>query len=232
MAPSPSTTPPAPSTTVASSPTTVSASAEPPAAQPPPGAPPQASAQRIAELLTSVPVVAKLPQVPGYERSCSPGKGCVFGPAWTDTQRTGCDTRNRVLAAQLTDVVFKPGTRNCKVVTGVLHDPYTGATLVFDNSTRADIEIDHVFALGAAWDAGAAQWSYERRVEFANDTDNLLAVSGAENQHKSDNGPGAWLPPNRQFTCRFIEIYLSVAAKYQLAITQDDKTVAETACPG
>ncbi|MFG1929950.1 HNH endonuclease family protein [Mycobacterium sp. NPDC048908] len=184
-------------------------------------------------MLKAIPVVAKLPQVPGYERSCSPGKGCVFGAAWNDPADTsGCDTRNRVLAAQLTDVVFKPGTRNCKVVSGILHDPYTGVTLVFDNATRADIEIDHVFALAAAWDAGAAQWPYERRVEFANDTDNLLAVSGEENQHKSDSGPGNWLPPNQEFTCRYIERYLSMAAKYQLMVAEQDKTVAQSACPG
>jgi hypothetical protein len=183
-------------------------------------------------MVNSVPVVAELTNVPGYERSCKAGKGCVFGPAWTDTERTGCDTRNRVLAAQLTNVVFKPGTRACKVISGVLNDPYTGATLVFGGAATHDIEIDHVFALGRAWDAGAAQWPYERRLQFANDTDNLLAVSGAENGRKSDSGPDGWLPPNRQFACRFIEIYLSVAVKYQLAITEKDKSVAQSTCPG
>lgn len=193
----------------------------------------------ISELLSKVTVVDAIPQVPGYERGCGIDKktkfreGCVFGAAWNDPADTsGCDTRNRVLAAQLTDVVFKPGTRNCKVISGVLHDPYSGATVVFDNTTRSDIEIDHVFALAAAWDAGAAQWPYERRVAFANDPANLLAVSGAENQRKSDSGPESWLPPNREFICPYIERYLSVAAKYQLLITEQDKAVAQSACAG
>ncbi|WP_253861548.1 HNH endonuclease family protein [Mycobacterium asiaticum] len=185
----------------------------------------------IAQLVNSVPVVAQLPNVPGYQRSCKAGKGCVFGPAWADTQRTGCDTRNRVLAAQLTNVVFKPGTRDCKVIAGVLHDPYTGATLTFGVPAKDKIEIDHVYPLARAWDAGAARWAYDRRLQFANDTENLLAVSGAENGHKSDSGPSGWLPPNRQFTCRYLEIYLGVAAKYQLAITEKDKSVAESNCP-
>lgn len=43
---------------------------------PAPGSPStQTSAERISELLNVIPVVAKLPQIPGYERSCSPGKG-------------------------------------------------------------------------------------------------------------------------------------------------------------
>lgn len=155
----------------------------------------------------------------------------MFGPAWTDTEHTGCDTRNRVLAAQLTNVVFKPGTRDCKVTAGVLEDPYTGATLMLGGPTHDAIEIDHVFALKRAWDAGAAQWSAQRRLEFANDTSNLLAVSAAENGRKSDSGPDEWLPPNRNFTCRFVEIYLGVAVKYQLAVTQRDKSVAESNCP-
>ncbi|WP_236982654.1 MULTISPECIES: HNH endonuclease family protein [Mycobacterium] len=189
------------------------------------------TAHHIAQLLTSVPVVEHLPKLPGYQRGCKPGQGCVFGPAWTDTQHTGCDTRNRVLAAQLTNVVFKPGTRDCKVIRGILNDPYTGATLEYGGPTHDDIEIDHVFALNRAWDAGAAQWTADQRLLFANDTDNLLAVSGAENRRKSDSGPDEWLPPNRQFACRFIEIYLSVAVKYRLTVTQRDKSVAESTCP-
>lgn len=189
---------------------------------------PNPVAARIAELLAALPRVAELPQVPGYDRSCSPGAGCVFGPAWTDVARSGCDTRNRVLSIQLRDVQFKPGTRDCKVTAGVLDDPYTGTLLTYGD---ADIQIDHVFALGRAWDAGAAAWTYDERVLFANDMANLLAVDGAVNQTKSDAGPDSWLPPNRTFVCPFIEIYLTSAVKYGLTITDQDAVVASTACP-
>ena len=48
-------------------------------------------------------------------------EACVFGPAWSDDQdapggHDGCDTRNNVLAQDLSDVVFKPGTRDCVVL--------------------------------------------------------------------------------------------------------------------
>lgn len=192
----------------------------------------------ISELLSKVTVVDAIPQVPGYERGCGIDKktkfreGCVFGPAWKDVERTGCDTRNRVLASQLRRVEFKPGTRDCKVIEGQLDDPYSGATIDFTSADPRSIEIDHVFALARAWDAGAARWPLEKREQFANDTDNLLAVSGVLNQSKSDSGPGEWLPPNAAFTCPFVTTYLRVAAKWQLAISDGDRAAALSACGG
>jgi len=38
-------------------------------------------------------------------------------------------------------------------------------------------------------------------VAFANDPDNLLAVSAHANEDKSDSGPGEWLAPNEAFDC-------------------------------
>ncbi|WP_265155225.1 hypothetical protein [Rhodococcus qingshengii] len=56
------------------------------------------STPRLDELLGSVTVVDKLPNIPGYERGCGTGESCVFGTAWTDKYdgplaRNGCDTR-------------------------------------------------------------------------------------------------------------------------------------------
>lgn len=197
---------------------------------PPRESPSQRTDAKIAELLNEIVLVEELPQLPGYERSCSPGKDCVFGPAWTDTEHTGCDTRNRVLAQQLVRVVFKPGTHDCKVLTGLLHDPYTGDDVEFGPGHGGDIQIDHVFALARAWDAGAATWPRERRVGFANDTGNLLAVSAKENMSKSDSGPDTWMPPNAEFGCEYAQIYLTIAAKYSLMITRDDAASATQAC--
>ncbi len=185
----------------------------------------------VAQLLPQVQVVPRLPYVPGYERSCSPGEACVFGPAWTDVAHTGCDTRNRVLAMQLTNVLYKPRTHDCKVLTGTLNDPYSGTAIQFDASDPTAVEIDHVYPLADAWDAAASQWTQEQRVEFANDTDNLLAVSGQLNMDKGSDGPGTWLPPNRAFDCTYIAIYLRTAAKYNLAITQADHDTAAHTCP-
>lgn len=191
----------------------------------------------IGELLSKVTVVDAIPQVPGYERGCGIDQktkfreGCVFGPAWNDpSDTTGCDTRNRILRQQLVNIEFKPGTRDCKVISGLLHDPYGGTDIAFSSRDAEAVQIDHVAPLAAIWNLGAWAWPQRQRQMFANDTDNLLAVSGPLNNAKSDATISDWLPPNPIFVCRYIEIYLSVMAKYHLPITRADRDTASRRC--
>jgi hypothetical protein len=58
------------------------------------------------------------------------------------------------------------------VATGILHDPYTNATIAFvrGNQTGASVQIDHIVPLALAWDLGARNWNEETRqysVQFA-----------------------------------------------------------------
>jgi len=178
---------------------------------------------RITALLDHVKVLSDRPQVPGYERSCEDGYGCVFGTAWKDVDRNGCDTRNDVLARQLTDVVFKPGTRQCAVAAGDLRDPYTGKLIHFIRSDGGAVEIDHVYPLAMAWDMGADTWVEDRRIDFANDQANLLATGRAANRSKSDKGPAEWtdkVAPDRR--CAYVKRFLEIALGYDLPITQAD----------
>ena len=192
----------------------------------------QASSAEVENLLSTITVVESIPHVAGYERGCGTDKktgrrqACVFGPAWNNPQnRTGCDTRNLVLKAQLSDVQYKPGTRNCKVIAGWRIDPYTGARI-----TLKQIAIDHVVPLSAAWSAGAWQWTPQQRVAFANDPDNLLAVSSSTNSSKSDSTISEWLPPTG--ACPYVVQFLTVVRKYNLPITATDRTTAATTCAG
>lgn len=180
------------------------------------------------EMLAKVSVVPEIRPVAGYERGCRRGQGCVFGPAWQDpTDHSACDTRNRVLSAQLKDVVYKPGTRNCKVIAGWVSDPYTGTQI-----TLSQIQIDHTVPLHRAWNAGAWQWSELQRRTFANDTRNLLAVSAKANESKGDSSLSAWLPdPGTGQQCPYVLRYLTVSAAYQLSITAADRAAAVDACP-
>ncbi len=78
-------------------------------------------------------------------------EACVFGPAWSDDQdapggHDGCDTRNNVLAQDLSDVVFKPGTRDCLVLSGAMTDPYSGDRIEFERSQAKSVQIDHVLS--------------------------------------------------------------------------------------
>jgi hypothetical protein len=190
-----------------------------------------ASGSAITAELAKVKVVASRPNPPGYDRSCRKGHGCVFGPAWKDVDRNGCDTRNDVLAAQLTAVNLRDGSR-CVVVAGELQDPYTGRAIHFAKAQASKVQIDHVYPLGRAWDMGAARWSAGRRTEFANDQAiNLLAVDGKTNESKGDQGPGEWLPLNKAFRCAYVLRFLQVAVKYGLPVTRADADAAREIAP-
>lgn len=186
----------------------------------------------IAGLLSQAHVVNSLPSIPGYERGCKRGQACSFGPAWNDPQdHSGCDTRSRTLKNQLTDVTIKPNTHGCKVLSGTLHDPYTGQIISYDAvRDPSAVQLDHVYALGRSWDAGASLWDEAKRVAFANDPVNLFAVSGPANRDKSDSGLD-WLPPNQDFQCTYIARYLAVAVTYDLNITANDRDTAARQCP-
>ncbi|TEA09197.1 HNH endonuclease family protein [Mycobacteroides salmoniphilum] len=190
----------------------------------------------IRSLLTQATVVERLPQIPGYERGCGLNKKtrakqkCVFGPAWADVRKTGCDERNQALAKALKSPVFKQGTRNCKVVAGVLDpDPYSGKVINFTIDKPSQIQLDHTFAVERAWNAGAAGWDLQRRKRFINDLENVFVVDGRLNEAKHSSGL-EWLPPNAAFRCTYIQRYLQIAIKYQLAITRSDAKIATNTC--
>lgn len=189
-------------------------------AAPSPTAPAGVVAQAKAALPT-IPVKGAAPKT-GYARA-------QFGQAWTDDNtmlfgRNGCDTRNDILRRDLTGAVLKPGTRDCVVLSGVLNDPYTGKTINFvrGNDTSSAVQIDHRVPLSWAWQHGAQSWTAAKRVDFANDPDNLVAVDGPTNQAKGDAGPGAWLPPNKAYRCEYVSRFTLVTAKHGLWLTQGD----------
>ena len=187
-----------------------------------PGSPDRA---QVAALLEAVTVVDERPSMPGYERSCSGGSGCVFGPAWSDHTDApgagnGCDTRNDVLAV---DLIEPQIAADCRVLSGILHDPYTGRAEEFTRAEGAKVHVDHVYALSAAWDMGAHAWPQRLRERFANDTEfNLLAVGARVNQDKADLTPQAWLPEPVAYRCFYIAKYVAVAIRYDLPVTAED----------
>jgi hypothetical protein len=156
---------------------------------------------------------------PSYERD-------AFGDPWSDRgigiadAGNGCDTRNDVLRRDA-----KPGTLRfkaggtCAVSGGTWISPYNGAKL-----TRTSvIDIDHVVPLGRAWSAGAKSWVAQRRLNFANDPDNLLAADASSNRSKGDLGPAAWRPVV-QGQCSYAAKYIHATRKYGLPLAAADVT--------
>ncbi|TDW91092.1 HNH endonuclease family protein [Kribbella sp. VKM Ac-2566] len=213
---------------VSNPPQRTAATRSPAAAQPAIG-----TAKLISAELRQIRVIAARPDVPGYKRD-------QFGQTWTDDHagrggHNGCDTRNDVLAAQLTAVQYRARSR-CVVIAGTLAiDPYTGRRIEFRKAAATKVQIDHLYPLARAWDMGAANWPRQRRVDFANDeTANLLAVDGPANASKSDDGPGEWMPINRSYRCTYVLRYLEVARKYALPINAADRDAAQAitqSCP-
>ena len=160
-----------------------------------------------------------------------------FGPAWSDTDHNGCDTRNDVLRRDLTAYTLKAGTHGCVVLRGTLHDPYTGDTLAFVRgvATSSRVQVDHVVALSDAWQKGAQHLPAARRTALANDPLNLLAVGGSVNQGKSDGDAATWLPPQRSFRCAYVARQVAVKQRYALWVTAAERDAVRrvlTACPG
>ena len=182
---------------------------------------PDAATSALDQLQT-LPVKGRAPKT-GYSRD-------LFGQAWSDDVsvdggRNGCDTRNDILRRDLTSITLKPGSNGCTVLTGVLDDTYTGATIAFTRgqSTSSAVQVDHVVALSDAWQKGAQQLDETARRNFANDPRNLQAVDGPANQQKSDSDAASWLPPNKSYRCTYVARQVEVKAAYSLWVTQAEK---------
>jgi len=143
-------------------------------------------------------------------------------PHWSDPDRNGCDARNDTLKRDLTQISFKTGTRDCKVLTGQLLDPFSGKVITF-SSTKSNIDIDHVVALSNAWQTGAAYFDKTKRQQIANDPLNLLAVDFSLNRQKGDGDAATWLPPLKSYRCDYVARQIAVKAKYGLWVTQPEK---------
>lgn len=182
-----------------------------------------------ATALSTLPVKGRAPRT-GYERE-------EFGQSWSDVDRNGCDQRNDVLARDLAEVEYRPGTHSCVVLSGTFADPYSGRTVPFrrGRDTSDDVQIDHVVALSNAWQTGAQQLDDPARERFANDPLNLMATEGEVNRQKGDGDAATWRPPARGFRCAYVARQVAVKAKYRLWVTaaeRDAITGVLGACPG
>ena len=192
-------------------------------------APLEASTKTAAAVLETLAVKGRAPKT-GYDRS-------QFGPAWSDVDHNGCDTRNDILNRDLTSIVYKSGTHNCVVFSGELIDPYSGEKISFVRGVGSSMEvrIDHVVALSNAWQTGAFKFTYEKRLAFANDPINLLAVKGRLNSQKGDGDAATWLPPLKSIRCAYVAQQIVVKAKYGLWVTPPEKAAMVgllAKCPG
>ena len=146
---------------------------------------------------------------------------------WRDPDRNGCDARNDILRRDLTNLVIKTDSNGCKVLGGVLPDPYSGKNIDFVFGASL-VDIDHVVALSNAWQTGAFQFTDEIRLQCANDPLNLLAVSASLNRQKGDGDAATWLPPTKSYRCQYVARQIAVKKKYGLWVTKPEKVAMST----
>lgn len=147
----------------------------------------------------------------GYARS-------EFGDGWAKVN--GCTTREIILYRDLINTKLED---ECSVTEGLLRDPYTGEDIVFSKQRSSEVQIDHVIALSDAWQKGAQLLTKQERIQLANDPIELLAVSGKENQAKSDADAATWLPKNKTFRCQYVARQISIKVKYRLWVTSAER---------
>lgn len=185
----------------------------------------QAGSGSAARALEALPVKGRAPMT-GYTRE-------AFGSAWKDVNGNDCDTRNDILARDLTSLTW--GSDRCTILSGVLDpDPYTATRIQFTRGASL-IDIDHVVALGNAWVTGAFRWAAVKREAIANDPLNLLAVQASANRQKSDADAATWLPSNKAYRCAYVARQIAVKAKYGLWVTAPEKQAMQrvlSTCPG
>lgn len=183
---------------------------------------PSISADRAHDLLAGLAEVERQPDVASYDRG-------AFGDAWADTDGNGCNQRDDVL---LRDA--EPGSTRTQqqdrcphdVLAGTWTDPYTGGVLELDDlkdpAQAQAVQIDHVVPLAEAWLSGAAGWSDDRRLAYANDLDTLVAADGPTNASKGADDPAAWRP-RAAHQCAYAVRWVQVKHAWDLAVDDSER---------
>lgn len=131
----------------------------------------------------------------GYDRH-------LYG-GWADLDGDGLDTRQESLDSHALVLVNKSRVWLC---------PYSGK--LFKDPSKLDI--DHIVPLQWSWEHGASQWGRLKRIQFANDLENLIPVSAATNRSKGAKGPDKWVPPNLSYSVEYINRFTYICEKYGL----------------
>jgi len=155
----------------------------------------------------------RLPKLSGHvepsQTSAQKYSRDAFGRGWADDDRDCQNTRHEVLIQQ-SSTKASLSKNGCKAVHGRWISMFTGNVI----SDAKLLDIDHVVPLKWAWEHGAQDWPKAKRVKFANDPINLIAVEASLNRAKGAQGPDQWLPPKNQ--CQYIVRFLRIVKQYQL----------------
>lgn len=174
--------------------------------------------------LNSIPIVASYNKAK-YKRTEWKHWISYETPCWT--------TREEVLDRQAEkgsvtyldkdDKETKDKSKACSIKSGVWIDPYSKETI--KDPTKLDI--DHTGALSWTAKAGGQEWDKQKKQDYANDFDHLVATTAKENRTKGDKGPSEWMPESSK--CEYAKVYTHIVKKYKLNLNKADKDTLEKA---
>jgi 5-methylcytosine-specific restriction endonuclease McrA len=148
-------------------------------------------------------------------------------PHWIDEDGDCQNTRAEILIRDNVGTIKFKRNKPCNVSWGKWICPYTGKTF----TKASDLDIDHIVPLSHAHRTGGANWTREKKREFANDPINLLAVEDNTNQSKGDKGPAEWMPPRKEYWSEYARKWRAVKKKYELSISDEEEKLLR-ACSG
>lgn len=174
--------------------------------------------------LNSIPIVASYNKAK-YKRTEWKHWISYETPCWT--------TREEVLDRQAEkgsvtyldkdDKETKDKSKACSIKSGVWIDPYSKEKV--EDTTKLDI--DHTGALSWTAKAGGQEWDKQKKQDYANDFDHLVATTAKENRTKGDKGPSEWMPESSK--CEYAKVYTHIVKKYKLNLNKADKDTLEKA---
>ena len=174
--------------------------------------------------LNSIPIVASYNKAK-YKRTEWKHWISYETPCWT--------TREEVLNRQAEkgsityldkdDKETKDKSKACSIKSGVWIDPYSKEKV--EDPTKLDI--DHTGALSWTAKAGGQEWDKQKKQDYANDFDHLVATTAKENRTKGDKGPSEWMPESSK--CEYAKVYTHIVKKYKLNLNKADKDTLEKA---
>ena len=172
--------------------------------------------------LNSIPIVASYNKAK-YKRTEWKHWISYETPCWT--------TREEVLDRQAEkgsityldkdDKETKDKSKACSIKSGVWIDPYSKEKV--EDPTKLDI--DHTGALSWTAKAGGQEWNKQKKQDYANDFDHLVATTAKENRTKGDKGPSEWMPESSK--CEYAKVYTHIVKKYKLNLNKADKDTLE-----
>lgn len=117
----------------------------------------------------------------------------------------------------------KDKSKACYIAKGKWIDVWTGE----EYTNPKDLDVDHTFPLGAIAEMGGQEYDKKTKEKIANDLEHLVVTSAKLNRAKGKKRPEEFMPPKNK--CEYAKIYINIAEKYNLKITQKDKEVLNNA---